>query len=421
MTAMNPLLPITRRGRIEFAAGAGVALLLAVLLSVHVLARGITSLDSFAEAFAAPQAAAVFGINLLVMLSGLLFVRQTGWGSLGVLLTVAAALLIGFVIMLILSPNAGTAYNALLTGPISRLNRWATWIDDTLGLMLVALAISIVFRAKLFSLGAEGQIFFGALASGLVALFVQGLPAPLHITLALAAGCLAGLLWGMIPGLLRAYLGASELVSSLMLNPIAILFYNLILERVRVEGSGAMASAQFPDTALLPRIISGTRVTTALFWVILAVAGVWVLLRRTPLGYEIRTLGANPLFAEYIGIPVRRTILLAMAISGLLGGLAGSYLSLAIFQRLPLSVSSGLTFEGIVVALLARNNPLAVPAMALLYSYLRVGAPIMQNDAGVSLEIVRVIQAIIILLFTAEGLIAFLRPGMHAPGDLGDN
>ncbi|PJF33373.1 MAG: ABC transporter permease, partial [Candidatus Thermofonsia Clade 1 bacterium] len=102
------------------------------------------------------------------------------------------------------------AYTALLTGPLSRLNRWATWIDDAISLTLVALAITLVFKANLFSLGAEGQIFLGAMASGLVALFVEGLPTALHVSLAVGVGALVGLLWGLIPAVLRAYLGANE-------------------------------------------------------------------------------------------------------------------------------------------------------------------------------------------------------------------
>jgi simple sugar transport system permease protein len=319
-------------------------------------------------------------------------------------LTIGAALVIGTFVLFLLSDNAAAALNALLSGPISRLNRWAGWIDDALGLALVSLAVALVFRAQLFSLGAEGQIFLGALASGLVALTVTGLPTALHLTLAIAAGAAAGVLWGLIPGLLRAYLGANELVASLMLNPIAVGLYGLVLEQVRLPGSGAMASAAFPETALLPRLIGGTRVTTAVFLVPLAALLAWLLVRRTTLGYALRMVGDNAAFARYGGINVRRTIVLVMAISGALGGLSGAYLVLALYQRLPLAVSSGLTFEGIVVALLARGQPLAIPAMALVYSYLRVGAPIMQNDAGVSLEVVRVIQAVIILLFTAEGL-----------------
>jgi general nucleoside transport system permease protein len=379
------------------------------ILTIHVLAQGITGPESFSKAMALPSFPNVLGVNLLVGVSLLLFVIETRWGTLRVVLTVAAALAIGYVIMLLISTDPQAAYKALLSGPVSRLNRWGGWIDDALGLVLVGLAIALVFRARLFSLGAEGQIYLGAMAAGLVALKVEGLPAAIHIPLALAAGCIVGFLWGLIPGILRAYLDANELVSTLMLNPIAALLYALLLTPLKPADAGYMVSATFPATALLPRIIPTTRVTTALFFVIAAVILTWLIIQRTPLGYEIRMIGANAKFARYGGINTRRTIVLAMAISGIIAGLAGGYLAMAINQRLILGISAGLAFEGVVVALLARNKPLAVPAMALLYSFLRVGGPIMQNDANVSFEIVRVIQSIIILLFTAEGLVAFLQ------------
>ncbi len=390
-------------------AGLIVALAFGFLLTVHVLAQGISGPESFTKAMALPSFANTLGVNILVGLSLLLFVIETGWGTLRVVFTVVAALAIGFVIMLLISSDPLRAYQALLSGPVSRLNRWGGWIDDSLGLILVGLSIALVFRARLFSLGAEGQIYLGAMAAGLVALKVQGLPAAIHIPLALAAGCVVGFLWGLIPGILRAYLDANELVSTLMLNPIASLLYALLLTPLKPADAGYMVSATFPPSALLPRIIPTTRVTTAIFFVIAAVIATWLIIQRTPLGYEIRMIGANAKFARYGGINTKRTIVLSMAISGIVAGLAGGYLTMAINQRLILGISAGLAFEGVVVALLARNKPLAVPAMALLYSFLRVGGPIMQNDANVSFEIVRVIQSIIILLFTAEGLVAFLQ------------
>jgi general nucleoside transport system permease protein len=381
----------------------------AYLLTVHVLARGIVGAESFEAAQKFPFFTSVLGINVLIGVSLVLFVGQIGRESLRVVLTVAGALLIGFGITLLISSDPVNAFNALLTGPVSRINRWAGWVTDAMALILLGLAITLVFRARLFSLGAEGQIYFGALAAGLVALFVPGLPIQLHIPLALGAAMLAGMAWGAIPGALRAGVGANELVSTLMLNPIAAAIFALILEELKPEGAGFLVSADFPDTALLPKLITGTDVTTGIFLVVGAVILVWVLLQRTPLGYEIRMVGENIRFARYGGIKTRRVMFLAMSLSGAVAGLVGGYLVMALFEKLQLGLATGLAFEGIVVALLARNNPLAVPAMALMYSYLRVGGPIMQTDADVSQEIVRVIQAIIILLFTAEGILSFIK------------
>src|SRR5689334_7929578 len=186
--------------------GVILALAFGFILTIHVLAQGITGPESFNKAMALPTFTNVLAVNLLVGLALLLFVIETGWGTLRVVFTVAAALAIGYVIMLLISTDPQTAYRALLSGPVSRLNRWGGWIDDSLGLILVGLSIALVFRARLFSLGAEGQIYLGAMAAGLVALKVTGSPAALHIPLALAAGCIVGFLWGLIPGILRAYL-----------------------------------------------------------------------------------------------------------------------------------------------------------------------------------------------------------------------
>jgi simple sugar transport system permease protein len=302
------------------------------------------------------------------------------------------------------------AYEAFLLGPLGRVNRWAVWIQDALTLILVGLAIAIVFRAQQFALGAEGQLYFGALVSGAIALSSGNLPPILVIPLALLGAVTAGFLWGLLPGVLKAYLGANELVATLMLNTIATRFYELVLTfQLKPPDAGYTASASFPAAAQFPQIVSGTQVTVAIFLVIAAVVLVWLLITRTPLGYEIRMVGANQKFADYGGVNTKRTIMLAMAVSGVVAGLAGVHLSMGIHRMLILNISLGLAFEGIVVALLARNDPLVIPFTGLLYSYLRAGAQFMERDANVSFEVVRIIQAIIILLITAEALIAFFQ------------
>lgn len=302
------------------------------------------------------------------------------------------------------------AYDAFLLGPLGRPNRWAVWIQDALTLIIVGLAIAIVFRARQFSLGAEGQLYFGALISGIIALAGGHLPGILIIPVAILAAMIAGFLWGLLPGILKAYLGASELVATLMLNAVAIRFFELVLTfQLKPPDAGYTASAYFPTNAQLPPIIAGTQVTIAVFFVIVAVIAVWLLIERTPLGYEIRMVGANLKFAAYGGVNTRRTIMLAMAVSGIVAGLAGAHLSMGIYRQLVINMSVGLAFEGVVVALLARNNPLVIPFTGLLYSYLRAGAQFMERDANVSFEVVRIIQAVIILLITAEAIVAFFQ------------
>ncbi len=302
------------------------------------------------------------------------------------------------------------AYDAFLLGPLSRPNRWAVWIQDAITLILVGLSISIVFRAEQFSLGAEGQLYFGALVSGVIALGLGNLPGILVIPIALIASVTAGFLYGLLPGALKAYLGANELVSTLMLNVVALRFYELVLTfQLRPEDAGYVASEFFGAGGVLPPIVEGTQVTIAVYLVAIVTVLSWLLMRRTPLGYQLRLIGSNIRFAEYGGIATRRNVMLAMAISGAVAGLAGAHLGMGVHRRLILNISLGLAFEGVVVALLARNNVLVAPFTGLLYAYLRAGAQFMERDANVSFEVVRVIQAVIILLITAEALVTMFR------------
>jgi simple sugar transport system permease protein len=302
------------------------------------------------------------------------------------------------------------AYDAFLTGALERVNRWSFWIQDAITLIMIGLAIAVVFTARQFSLGAEGQIYLGALFSGIVILTMTDTPAIVVVPLALLTAAVVGFLWGLLPGVLKAYLGANELVATLMLNTVAISFFDLVLNfQLKPPDAGGLFSDWFRTDALFSPIVEGTNVTTGLYILIAIVIMVWFLVRRTPLGYEIRMIGANIKFADYGGINTRRTIMLAMALSGLIAGLAGAHLAMGIQGRLLAGISAGLAFEGVVVALLARNNPLVVPFTGLLYAYLRAGARFMESDANVSFESVRVIQGVIILLITAEALLAFLQ------------
>ena len=304
------------------------------------------------------------------------------------------------------------AYEAFLLGPLSRQNRWVIWMRDALTLIMLGLAIAIVFRAEQFSLGADGQLYFGALASGALILAFGDLPKILLVPVALLSAATAGFLWGLVPGVLKAYLGANELVSTLMLNTVAARFYEMVItEQLQPPDAGFTTSDWFSPNGLLTPIIdvAGDQVTIAVYLLIFLVLLTWVLIQRTPLGYEIRMIGANIKFANFGGVNSKRTIMLAMAISGAVAGLAGAHLAMGIHRRLILNISLGLGFEGVVVALLARNNPLVVPFTGLLYAYLRTGAQVMERDANVSSEVVRIIQAVVILLITADALVAFFR------------
>ena len=302
------------------------------------------------------------------------------------------------------------AFEALLLGPIERVNRWGVWIQDAITLILLGMSFAIVFRAQQFSLGAEGQLYFGALVSGIIALNSPNIPGVILIPFIILASATAGFIYGLIPGALKAYLNANELVSTLMLNVIATRFFEMVLNfQLKPANAGYVASEKFGPNAILPVIVENTQVTIAVFVLAIVIVISWLLIRRTPLGYEIRIIGSNLRFADYGGVNSKRTIMLVMAIGGIVAGLAGMHLANGIHRQLILNISFALAFEGVVVALLARLNVLVVPFTGLLYAYLRAGAQFMERDANVSFEVVRMIQAIIILLITAEALVSFFQ------------
>lgn len=345
-----------------------------------------------------------------------------------ILLAVTISLGLGFIITLLVSDDPIGAYSAFLTGPLTRINRTGEWIKESITLTLLGLSVAFVFKAQLFSLGAEGQMLLGALVSGVIALFVP-LPAILRIPLALLAAMLVGFLFGALPGYLKAYLNANEIVSTLMLNAIALRLYDyFLIFHIRPEGAGYNASDFFPKEGVLPTFIPNipifadaydlfsrrANITIMLYITIIVVILVWYLMYKTPFGYELRMLGANIKFARYGGINTKKTVVLIFAVSGAIAGLAGSHLGMGIHEKLIANITIGIAFEGIVVALLARNNPVAVPFAALAYGYLRAGADIMERSSDVSREMVLVIQAIIILLVTAERVLPIVQQRVNA-------
>ncbi|MCB0211622.1 MAG: ABC transporter permease [Anaerolineae bacterium] len=339
-----------------------------------------------------------------------------------IVVVIVAALLLGFAITTMVSSDPVDAYRELLTGPLPKIsiaddggwqlrgiNRFGNWLEDSITLILLGLSVAIVFKARQFSLGAEGQLTLGAMGAGIVSLYIPA-PPVVHIGLALLVAGLVGYIWGLIPGALKAYLNADEIVSTLMLNIIAIQLYQFILTRyLKDPTAGYVGTEFFPESAILPVVIPGTRVTIALFIAIVAIVAVWFLMARTPLGYEIRMLGANRRFAEYGGINAKRVITLSMGVSGILAGLAGAHLSMGLLKQLTLTLSPNIGFEGIVVALLARNDPKLVLIAGLFYGYLRTGAQIMERSSDVTREMVLVIQAIIILFITAERIVPLMQ------------
>jgi simple sugar transport system permease protein len=336
-----------------------------------------------------------------------------------IFIAIGSALLLGFIITLFISKDPIGAYKAFLTGPFTKFNRFGDWIEESITLTLVGLSVAIAFKANMFSMGTQGQLVLGALVSGVVALYVP-LPATLRIPLALICAMAVGFIWGWIPGYLKAHLNANEIVSTLMLNTIAIKIYDyLLVFYIKPEDAGYNVSAIFPPEGTLPSFIpnvpffnniytlftKNTDITIMLYIVILAVIVAYYLVFKTPFGYKLRMIGSNIKFARYGGIDTKKTMILVFAISGVYGALAGAHMTMGIQHSIITNISISMAFEGIIVAILARNNPLYVPLTALAYGYLRAGANIMERSSDMSREMIAIIQALIILFVTAEQIL----------------
>lgn len=328
----------------------------------------------------------------------------------GIVFAVLLALGLGFVITYFLSEDPGKAYHALLVKPFVGYFNFGNLIERMIPLVFTGLSVAVAFKTRLFSMGAEGQLYMGALAGTLVALFVP-VPTPwLHIPLILLAAIVAGGLYGAIPGALKAYTGANEIVSTLMLNPLAILLVSyLVSNPLRDLNSGYSQTKYIPETAQLLRFMPPSRVHMGLLIALVAVAFTYFFLYRTTKGYELRMVGHNPDFAEYGGIDKRKVMTLSLVVSGALAGLGGIVEVTGIHWRLIESFSPGYGFDGIVVALLARNHPLAVPFAAFFYAYLKTGAVIMERSSDISRELVSIIQAVMILFITAQAIFSVIK------------
>jgi general nucleoside transport system permease protein len=341
--------------------------------------------------------------------------RRSGLIDLTITLaTIALALALGFIALLVVGKDPVKAYTALLTWPSGPSFRIGRWLEDATSLVILGLAASVCFRARQFNLGAASQLYAGALAGGLVAVYVP-LPPVIGILVPVIVAMIAGFAVGLLPGAIKAYLGANEIVSTLMLNEIVFRTYDYVLTFwLTPNGSAVVKSPDVLENSVLTRLgdifgMSLGRVNLGIIFAVVAVIFAWVLLTRTPFGYEIRTIGANEKFARYGGINTPRTIMLAFAVGGMIASLAGVHLILGVHNKMIPGIGAGLAFEGITVALLARSNPLLVPITGLFYAYLRTGGDIMEQQAAVGAEIVQVIQAVIILLITAQVLVQWVK------------
>jgi len=325
-------------------------------------------------------------------------------------LAVVVALVLGGLIMLAtgVSPSAiGRSFVALFRGSLGSLTAISETLTAAAPLTLAGLGIALGFRAGLFNIGAEGQVIMGGIAAVVIGFSFEGMPIWIHLPLALIVGALAGALWASIAGWLRAATGAHEVITTIMLNLIAMRLVDYLLRHpfIQKEGRADPISKNVLPSAELPHLLDwidpALRLHAGFILVLLAVVFVWWLLFRTTTGFEFRAAGLNPDAARYAGMRSGLIIVLVMALAGALAGLAGANQVLGVLGRASPNFSGGVGFDAIAVALLGRSHPLGVLLAGLLFGALQAGGRQMQVSAGVSLDLIAIIQALIIIFIAA--------------------
>jgi len=330
-------------------------------------------------------------------------------------LATLAALAVGAVMLLILGANPITAYAALLEGAFGSANSLAETAAKAVPLLLVGLGICISFRANVINIGGEGQMIIGAILGTVIGLALSGAPGWLVVPLALLVGFGGGAIWGAIPGALKAYFNVNEILSTVMMNAIAVQIMNFLLRGPLIDPSQADLASKIPQTAALdaafrlPRLVPTRLHLGALIAIMLAVA-VYILLWRTTLGYRIRAVGQNPDASRYGGIQVRRTVVIALLLSGAFAGLAGVIQVYGLNYRMITDGSAtGFTgsagFNGIVAALFGQLHPIGTIPASFFFGALLVGANKLQRVMQVPSAFITALNGLVVVFVVGSDIL----------------
>lgn len=326
------------------------------------------------------------------------------------IVAVILSLIIGMFIIWAANKSPLMAYKALFLGAFGDLNAIGNTLSRATPLIFTGLGVAIAFKCGLFNIGVEGQLLVGAMAAAVIGHYVTFLPAVLHVTITVLGAIIAGALWGLIPGLLKAYRGVHEVLITIMMNYIGVSVISLTVEKLRESGvprtPPVLKSAEFVRFAdIFKNAFGESTVSIGFILAVIASILIYILIEKTVLGYELRAVGTSPLAAENGGIKISKNIILVMLISGALAGLAGADRVLGEYHSLISGVSAGLGFEGMAVALLVNNNPIGIIFSGILFGALASGGLNMSLFAGVPQEIVSMIQAIIIFFIAGNKII----------------
>lgn len=331
-------------------------------------------------------------------------------------LAILTAVVLGGIIIVLVRGNPFLAYAGLIQGSfgsVKALSETSVWATPYI---FAGLAVTLAFKGGLFNIGAEGQLALGAVASALIGYALPewlgfDLPKIIHLPLAIIVGMAAGAIWAGIVGFLKAYTGGHEVINTIMMNYIALNTISFLLNGPMKDRDPNNVIARTPliaESARMPVIFDGLRVHWGFVLALLAAYLVWWMLNKTTLGFEIRTVGLNPDAAKYAGVNVKRIIILTMALSGMLAGMAGALEVTGLNYRHELGFSIGYGFDAIAIALLGKSHPLGVVLAAILFAAMRNGATRMQFLTQLPVDLISMLQALILLFVAADAIIRYI-------------
>lgn len=322
---------------------------------------------------------------------------------------ISIALIVGFAIILLVSNQPIEALIQFIIGPLTKVRYLGNVVEAAIPLVFAGLAVSMLFQSGMFNMGSEGIFYFSGLLAAIAGITLN-LPPYVHSLVSIIIGAVAGAIIMGIIGVVKAKWDASELVLSLMFNTILFGVGLYILNYYFREGSTVvLKSVPIKETALLSKILPGTRIHSGLVIAILAIVFCQVLLYKTKIGYEIRMVGSNPKFANYSGINVTKIIIVVSLIAGALAGVGGSIEILGMYDSFKWVALPGLGFDGALVAMLAKNKPKNIVVSSLFLAYIRTGADLMARLTDMPAEMVGIMQGLIILMISGQQFLKLYR------------
>ncbi|MDL2206838.1 ABC transporter permease [Eubacteriales bacterium OttesenSCG-928-N13] len=329
--------------------------------------------------------------------------RMNGEYLLSLVISILAALLVGAGIMLISGHNPIAGYQAMLNGALGNTRAIGDTLAKSATLCLTGLAMAVAAKAGIFNVGGEGQLYLGAIAAALVGGYVTGLPMVLGIALSMLAAMVAGGLYALLPAWLKVKLKVNEVITTIMLNSAAIYFCSFLANGPlkTAEKGIATGTVKIDANYVFPRLIKLSSLTSSIFIAAGVAFVIWYLMKRTTGGYEMKLTGENDRFARYTGIKTDNLALIAMVISGAICGLVGMFEVFGLHKRFLDTVSSEFYFDGMLVAMIMRYDPIGIVLMSLFFGILKIGSMGMEK-VGIPSETILIVQSIIIFFMAAE-------------------